>query len=359
MHITRTAPARTALAVLALTVAAACSGGGSDRVESVRPSDTTASTDPAATAEAPTPVEVSTEVTVPGLTLVNLRSDDEGRTYARELGTARLVRLDPSTGEVVASVEVPGELDVDGRLFYGVAEERLWATIPQSGVLHELDLETLEVGQEIALPTTPAGNYWSHPSEALLVNGYGDDEGIWQVDPGSGEVGSRLASPKADGSIFAFDSVWATNPEEATVTRIDPATGEALATIDVGEVPGEISATAEAVWVSDRADGTVSRIDPGTEEVTAATEVLPGSDDLFVGALVEHADTGWVLVAAGDFSSGGVAAVDLTTGQVLAERLFPGEPGGLQRQGDELVAMVNIGGDSRLLTIDTAQVLAG
>jgi streptogramin lyase len=292
-------------------------------------------------------------VTIPDLALINLRVSDRGAVYARQAGTTRVVRLDPDGGSVDASVEIPGSLDQQGRLFYGLAAGSLWATIPESGVLHELDPETLEIRRQIELPTTPAGNYWTHASDALLVNGYGDDEAVWQIDPASGSLGPRLATPKADGSVAAFGSVWTTNPDRGTVTRIHPATGETDATIEVGPFPGDIGVAGGAVWVSDRQDGTITRIDPHTNQATARTEAAPGASDYFVGAVFEADGTAWALVAANDTSLGGIVALDLASGQTLGGRLLPGRPGGLQRLGDGIVAMVDLEDGSALLTIDT------
>jgi streptogramin lyase len=110
------------------------------------------------------PVTVTDEVTTGAPTLVNLRVSSAGAVYARELDTARVVRLDPSDGAELASVELPRGVDEFGRVFYEVAAGSLWATIPQTGVIHELDPDTLEIRRQIELPTAPVGNYWTHES---------------------------------------------------------------------------------------------------------------------------------------------------------------------------------------------------
>ena len=263
------------------------------------------------------------------------------------------MRLDPDNGAVVASVSIPGDVDHEGRLSYGTAAGSLWATIPQSGVLHELDPRSLEIRRQIELPTTPAGNYWTHPSDTLLVNGFGDNEAVWEFDPASGSISRRLATPRADASISTFGSVWATNPEQGTVSRIDPASGVTLATIDVGPLPGDIGIAGGAVWVSHRQDGTVARIDPRTNRVTALTEMAPGLSGYFVSAAFEADTTAWVLVIANDGSLGGVVALDLDTGEALGGRLLPGPPGGLQPLDETIVALVKADDGSALLTIDT------
>jgi len=73
-------------------------------------------------------------------------------------------------------------------------------------------------------------------------------------------------------------SLWVVNAEidaaQGTVTRIDPATGEVLTTVDVGVVPLQVAVGEGGVWVSNSDDDTVSRIDPSSDEVVAEIDVL-------------------------------------------------------------------------------------
>jgi YVTN family beta-propeller protein len=59
--------------------------------------------------------------------------------------------------------------------------------------------------------------------------------------------------------------VWVTNSGDGTVTRIDPATGDAGRPIRVGERPAGVAIGGGSVWVADSGSGTVSRLDPKTE----------------------------------------------------------------------------------------------
>ena len=58
--------------------------------------------------------------------------------------------------------------------------------------------------------------------------------------------------------------MWVTNYGSATITRIDPATNEVIATVEGGFGPEGIGFTDDAVWVANVRDGNVSRIDPET-----------------------------------------------------------------------------------------------
>jgi virginiamycin B lyase len=65
------------------------------------------------------------------------------------------------------------------------------------------------------------------------------------------------------------DAVWVLTPADNSVSRIDPATNQVVATIPVGRAPSGLAVGAGAVWVSRRSDAAVVRIDPATNQVMA------------------------------------------------------------------------------------------
>lgn len=111
-------------------------------------------------------------------------------------------------------------------------------------------------------------------------------------------------------------SAWVTNHLEGTVTRLDGASGETEAVIDVGASPHALAYANGAVWVGTEF-GTIWRIDPTTntaavvDDTTAITSidmVVDGTDiwiaDAFGGTAVRFdTETGSVgsVVDLGDF----------------------------------------------------------
>ena len=75
------------------------------------------------------------------------------------------------------------------------------------------------------------------------------------------------------------DAVWVLTPADNSVSRIDPATNQVVATIPVGRAPSGLAVGAGAVWVSRRSDAAVVRIDPATNQVVATIPVgrAPGA----------------------------------------------------------------------------------
>jgi YVTN family beta-propeller protein len=68
-------------------------------------------------------------------------------------------------------------------------------------------------------------------------------------------------------------ALWITSPDEQTVSRVEPETGELRQTIRVGSGPSGVAADAHGVWVANSLDGTVSRIDPRTNTVVQKIRV--------------------------------------------------------------------------------------
>jgi YVTN family beta-propeller protein len=79
--------------------------------------------------------------------------------------------------------------------------------------------------------------------------------------------------------------VWVSNFGSATITRIDPATNDVIATIDGGFGPEAVAFNDEFVWVANGRDGTVSKIDPESNTVAETIDTGAGSEGLLVDAL--------------------------------------------------------------------------
>jgi len=116
----------------------------------------------------------------------------------------------------------------------------------------------------VTLPTQPAA----------LAAGYGS---LWAADPGDGSV--ERIDPRVDTitdritvggtpGLLAVGggAVWVAGVEAESVARIDPSTGTVTKTIDLGG--GRLSALAYgggAVWVGDATDRSLLEIDPATD----------------------------------------------------------------------------------------------
>jgi peptide/nickel transport system substrate-binding protein len=96
--------------------------------------------------------------------------------------------------------------------------------------------------------------------------------GLGVIEHGKMVAAGSVGTSPSDVAIGA-DSVWTTNTDAHSVSRVDPQTGDLRQTIPVGSGPSGIAADNRAVWVANSLAGTVSRIDPRTNGVVQTIPV--------------------------------------------------------------------------------------
>ena len=226
---------------------------------------------------------------------------------------AALWRVDPATNEVELGVSAhgtPADISVD-------SARVLVAAGPTEAKIAVIDQAT---GKEQDLFSLARGTFFGSSSVAA------SDSGVW-VATGDRRVGRLnlltgalvdpvvIPQPPAERADAMFSgiavgegSVWVVGDIlEPTLWRIDRSTGRLVATIPLPFVPTDVAVGAGAVWVTSRLDDTVSRIDPATNEITATIRVGRGASGIATGA-------GSVWVA--QSIDGTVARVDPTTLEV-------------------------------------------
>jgi peptide/nickel transport system substrate-binding protein len=133
--------------------------------------------------------------------------------------------------------------------------------------------------------------------------------GLVAVSTASGRLtaATRLGgAPEAVSS--GASSVWATDPDDGAIARIDPGSGAAVDRILVGGDPGSIVSGGGAIWTASTVGATVARIDPATGSVTQ-TISLPGSS---LGAIAVGGGGVWVVDPVAD----DLIEIDPTTGSL-------------------------------------------
>ncbi len=138
--------------------------------------------------------------------------------------------------------------------------------------------------------------------------------------PMPGEVVATIPVGNDPQAIATTDgTLWIANSGDGTVSRIDPATNEVVATVTIGSIGGEygspkyIAAHNGQIWATNDAEGTVVRIDPATNQVVQTISVpLRGFGRFFHGLMVD--DSGlWISDGETD-----VLHIDPQTGALLA-----------------------------------------
>ena len=236
-----------------------------------------------------------------------------------------LERLDPQTGEEVASITLEG--------FFA----------------NEMDVA---VG---------AGSVW-----VSSADGFAD--AVLKVDPETGQVVDRIPVPPESPTSLAFGhgSVWVTNASRGTLSRVDPRTGEVAAKIEVGRGATGVAVDEDsgAVWVAsggffldeDSENNKLSRVEVATDRVVAEVPIA-----------AREPDGGAYRVAVGEGAvwaqgvSGGLFKVDPATNEVVAERDLGGYSSDLAVYGGSVWATAQVSDiGTRLYRIDprTARVVA-
>ena len=112
--------------------------------------------------------------------------------YLYQIAEARIDKIDPASGDVVASIPAPGHGSDSGLAW---AEGSLWVGQYRDRKIHQVDpetgaiLRTIESNRFVTGVTWVDGELWHGTWE-------GDDSDIRRIDPESGEVLTRLTMPE-------------------------------------------------------------------------------------------------------------------------------------------------------------------
>lgn len=162
-------------------------------------------------------------------------------------------------------------------------------------------------------------------------------QGLARIDPHANRVTRMVRLPVPSGLAVTTTGVWVgccgpTGPigprSRGRLARIDPASGQVVATIGLAGLPGEVGARPSGVWVTGRG-GPIWRVDPVTNRVVATIAVPGGLGGLpregragQVGRVLVSADAVWIA----DPASSAVLHVDPGRNQIVG-REFADGPG--------------------------------
>jgi YVTN family beta-propeller protein len=83
-----------------------------------------------------------------------------------------------------------------------------------------------------------------------------------RIDPRSNQIIAKIpVGESPDGIAVSHSSIWVSNLQDGTLTKIDPATNSVIgAPLPVGDDPTGALYAQGALWVADNQDKTVVRI---------------------------------------------------------------------------------------------------
>ena len=116
-------------------------------------------------------------------------------TYLYQIAEARIDKINPATGDVVASIPAPGHGGDSGLTW---AEGSLWVGQYRDRKIHQIDPETGAVRRTIETSRFVTGVTWA---DGELWHGTWEDErsDLRRIDPASGEVLEQLDMPEGVG----------------------------------------------------------------------------------------------------------------------------------------------------------------
>ena len=188
--------------------------------------------------------------------------------------TPNLIRIDPATNEVAATIPLPDRL-CQG---FTASDDAIWACAADALVRIDpatntiTDTVPITGGQAFYRPAAGGGYLW------FLGSGDFVADTVIALDTDAKTTRTFQQSGTVGGLVYAFDALWLTIPGDGAVARFDPVTEETeVVTTDLPNPTG-IVAGPDSLWVSlhganddsaSAGDTQLVRIDPESGEVTA------------------------------------------------------------------------------------------
>jgi YVTN family beta-propeller protein len=219
--------------------------------------------------------------TSPGTTVSGL-AVGPGGVWVSDARRSRLFRLDADFRSVAGTVrlapaaEVLGEIGPNpiaaghGSIWVGASSSTIARVDPRTGAKTDF-----AVGNSPIAIAAGAGAVWVADDA---------DGTLTRIDPASENAVLETTTLGGAPSAVAVGggAVWVTNAEDNRVARIDPERGGVTGATRVGSRPTGVAVGEGSVWVANSLSGTVSRLDPRTGEVEATVEVGEAPTDLVV-----------------------------------------------------------------------------
>jgi YVTN family beta-propeller protein len=172
-------------------------------------------------------------------------------------------RVDPASGVTLATIAVGKEpYDID------VSAGAVWVANYDDNSVMRIDPATNQVVATVPIPyangvTVGLGAVW-----VVSTNGM-----VTRIDPATNQILATIPT-QATGAFIATGNgaVWVTNPgtegqADGSLSRIDPATNQVVARTAVGSNPQELAVSGTNVWIGMFGEATVVRVSATTNAV--------------------------------------------------------------------------------------------
>ncbi len=202
--------------------------------------------------------------------------------------TVAVSRVDPASTAVTKTVHLPGSsaslelAPTFGVSAIAVSRRAVWAVNPD-GSISRIEPATgslvarVRAARAKAIAAGDAGIWF--------VTSVRGAPAVARVDPHTNGVGETIPVETSSlvGIAVGAGSIWATDPYDGVIWRINPGPRPMERTISLGFGVTQVAFRDGVVWAANIANGTVSRIDPRTEMVTTTRQLAGTPQGLAVG----------------------------------------------------------------------------
>ena len=136
----------------------------------------------------------------------------------------------------------------------------VWVAVPNANTIVRIDPATNRVVATVELPFSPYA-FLVAGERNLWTGGGGRADAIARIDWRTMRLTGTLHERHPVGFGIASGSVWVARVESAEVDRIDPRTARVSARLRVGGYPARVAVGFGSIWVNDDS-GRVLRLQP-------------------------------------------------------------------------------------------------
>ncbi len=273
--------------VLVLLVCALVSGGCSASSVHVASTPThTPTTAPGLPAAGTVSATIAGLGALSGHAVYGIAADDTA-VWVYNPETGDLLRVDPATNQVVASISVGQDCRV-GCGNIAIGQGAVWVTTGPTSQVVRIDPQTNKVIATIPISPDQGVDVYTTPGAVWVTDFYANT--IFRIDPQTNSIVATLGNhPGANGVVLSAGSLWLCDAHaDKGLVRLNPASMQVEAQIDIsndqGLECGGILALDQAVWVT-ASDGSIfvlERIDPTSTQVRATAPLPDGIESVIV-----------------------------------------------------------------------------
>jgi YVTN family beta-propeller protein len=240
------------------------------------------------------------------------------------ISPAALAKL-PSAGTVIATLSgIGGAIPAGFGEGIAVDDTAVWVHNAEHATVVRVDPKTNQVVATIPVGHGP-GNIRLEAGFVWVLNH--DDGTVSKVDPQTNTVVATIALPPPLGFLGASPgAVWVANRRQGKVMKLDPQTNQVVATIAIADGPAWMTYAAGSLWVCslEAEQYGVTRVDPKGNAIVAQVDV--GSSQGYKCGGITTSDDGAIWAALQDSSQTyrlGLVRIDPATNKVVATVLLP------------------------------------